>query len=230
MKKRKVILFLLVLMMISSCGIAKTHHKNQLINFEDNTITSQILTLDGYYYAELERDVLNTSDNIKSDVIKYLSVFFIYKDGFVVHIDEINGLSNYYCAEKELKENTYENAHEVIELMLQSQNSEEKRIKRICDFNPNDISNKGLAEIEKDSLKIQYYRMEGQSPRPDSFNSYYLYELNGIIKSDTSFMVKSKTAFRENKTKIENITYKFKQTDKKPKIDNFFKKNKKQFR
>lgn len=135
-----------------------------------------------------------------------------------------NGLSNYYCAKNKTHQNTYESAHKALELMLESQNSKEKKIRRICSFKPKDIMNKGLAKIENDSLKIQFYQIESQNPKMDSYNSAYLYELTGIIKSDSSFVIKSKTNFRNGVKKTDNILYKFRQTDNKPKVENYFKK------
>ena len=64
-----------------------------------------------------------------------------------------------------------------------------------------------------------------QNPTKDSFNSAYLYELNGTIKSDSSFVIKSEMEFRTNKKTTENKIFKFRQTDQKPNIENYFKKN-----
>ncbi len=216
-------------MLFNSCGIFKTHHKDKLIDFENNQISKNALKLNGYYFAELEREA-RSSDNTEETKIKCLSTFFIYEDGFIVNILGIDGLTNYYCAENETYENTYERAHKVIELMLESQNSEEKRTKRICGFEPNDIGNKGLAKVNNDSIRIQFYSIEMQKPGKDSFNSAYLYEINGVIKSDSSFVIKSETEFRTNKATTENTLFRFRQTKQKPNIENYFKKNKNRFK
>lgn len=213
----------------NSCGFFKIHHKNKLIDFENNHISKNSLKLDGYYFAELEHENLRF-DKIYGKKIKYISVLFIYEDGFVVMKDCIDGLSYYYCAEKKIHHNTYESAHKALELMIESQNSMERKMKRICSFKPKDIMNKGLAKIENDSLKIQFYQIESQNPKKDSYNSAYLYELNGVIKSDSSFIIKSRTRFRNGMKTPENILYKFRQTDNKPKIENYFKENKKRFK
>ncbi len=223
---------------INSCGIFKTHHKDKLIDFEDNSLTEKSLKLNGYYFAESEFEYGENSppfideyiEKTGINKIKHLSVLFIYEDGFVVKIGRINGLSHYYCAEKDNYDNTYESAHKTIELMLKSQNSIEKRTKRICGFRPDDIGSKGLAQIEKDSIKIQLYRIEMQNPTKDSFNSAYLYELNGIIKSDSSFVIKSETEFRTNEIKSENKIFEFRQTEQKPNVQNYFKKKKNRFK
>ena len=230
---RKRVILLMIILISNSCGIFKTHHKGKLIDFENNSLTNRSLQLNGYYYSELEFeygeyppphiDVYIEKTGINK--IKYLSVFFIYEDGFVINIGPINGLSHYYCAEKITYENTYESIHETIELMLQSQNSTEKRTKRICGFNPEDIDNKGLVKIQNDSIKIQYYQIEMQKPTKDSFNSAYLYEINGIIESDSSFAIKSEKEFRTNKIYSKNTLFKFRQTEQKPNIENYFKKN-----
>ncbi|WP_299209884.1 hypothetical protein [uncultured Dokdonia sp.] len=233
----RILVLLLISLSINSCGIFKTHHKSELIDFENNSITKESLKLDGYYYTEFEIEYGKNSPPFIDDYIrktginniKYLSVFFIYEDGFAINIGGINGLSRYYCAEKENYENTYESAHKTIELMLQTQNSEEKRTKRICGFKPNDIGNKGLVKINSDSIKIQFYRIEMQNPTKDSFNSAYLYEANGIIKSDSSFVLKTETEFRTNMTITKNKLFQFRQTEQKPTIENYFIKNKNQF-
>ncbi len=227
--KNRIFSLIIIVLISNSCGIFKTHHKNKLIDFENNQISKNTLKLNGYYYAELEREARN-SDNTKDKKIKYLSAFFIYEDGFTVNIRGIDGLTNYYCAENETYENTYEQAHKVIQSMLEFQNSEDKRTKRICGFEPNDIGNKGLTKINNDSIKIQFYSIEMQKPGKDSFNSAYLYEINGGIKSDSSFVIKSETEFRTNKTTTENTLFRFRQTKQKPNIENYFKKNRNRFK
>ena len=165
--KNRIFSLIIIVLVSNSCGIFKTHHKDKLIDFENNQIPKNTLKLNGYYFAELERKA-NNSDNNQETKIKYLSTFFIYEDGFIVNIRGIDGLTNYYCAENETYENTYERAHKVIELMLESQNSEDKRTKRICGFEPNDIGNKGLAKVNNDSIRIQFYSIEMQKPGKDS--------------------------------------------------------------
>ncbi len=226
--KNKTLLIITIALTFNSCGIFKTHHKDKLIDFENNQIPKNSLKLNGYYFAELE--VENQRFNkIYGKKIKYLSVIFIYEDGFIIR-KSYNGLSNYYCAENKTHQNTYESAHKALELILESQNSKERKIKRICSFKPKDIMNKGLAKIKGDSLKIQFYQIESQNPKMDSYNSAYLYELNGIIKSDSSFVIKSKTRYRNRIKNPENILYKFRQTNNRPKIENYFKKNKTRFK
>ncbi|WP_336071042.1 hypothetical protein [Mesoflavibacter sp. CH_XMU1404-2] len=231
--RNRILLIIIMVLTFNSCGIFKTHHKDKLIDFENNSLTNEQLKLNGYYYTELEFEygenpppfIDNYIENTGNNKIKYLSVFFIYEDGFVINIGGINGLSHFYCAEKENYENTYESAHKTIELMLESQYSTDKRTKRICGFKPNEIGNKGLAQIEQDSIKIQLYRIEMQNPTKDSFNSAYLYEINGTIESDTSFVIKSEKEFRTNKITVENQIFRFRQTDQKPNIENYFKQN-----
>lgn len=231
--KKRVVLLIIIVLIFNSCGIFKTHHKDKLIDFESNSLTNESLKLNGYYFTEFELEDGENAPPFIDDYIertginkiKYLSVFFIYEDGFVIDISSINGLSHYYCAEKTNYENTYESAHKTIELMLESQYSSETRTKRICGFKPDDIGNKGLVQIDKDSIKIQIYRIEMQNPTKDSFNSAYLYELNGIINSDVSFEIKSETEFRTNEKTSENKMFEFRQTERKPNIENYFKKN-----
>jgi hypothetical protein len=228
-----------MILTFNSCGIFKIHHKDKLIDFKSNQIPEKTLKLNGYYFAELERKYGENAppfihDYIKktgTNKIKYLSVFFINEDGFVIKVGGVDGLSHFYCAEKDTYENTYESAHKAIELMLKSQNSSEKRTKRICGFKPDDIGRKGLAKIDNNNnIKIQFYSIEKQNPTKDTFNSAYLYELNGIIESDSSFVIKSETEFRTNKKTSENQIFKFRQTKDKPNIENYFKKNRNRFK
>ncbi|WGK64972.1 hypothetical protein [Croceiramulus getboli] len=204
--RNRILLIIIMVLTFNSCGIFKTHHKDKLIDFENNPIPQNTLKLNGYYFAELEREA-QSFDKIQGDKIKYLSVFFIYEDGFVVNICGIDGITNYTCSQGKTFENSYESAHKAIELMLESQNSEEKRTKRICGFKPNDIGNKGLAKINNDRIKIQFYSIEMQKPGKDSFNSAYLYEMNGIIKSDLSFVIKSEIEYRTNETTTEKTMF-----------------------
>ena len=231
------ILFLIIILNFTSCVIFKTHHKKNLINFENNTIINNPLKLNGYFYREFE---LEKGENqpywideyIKKtgiNKIKYISAIFIYEDGFVIDVGGINGIDHYYCAEKKIYENTFENAHQTLEKMLEAQNSFDKKIKRSCGFNPNDINAKGLIEVKENNIKMQLYRLEMQNPTKDSFNSAYLYESNGIINSDTSFTLISEKEFRTNKTTNDKYIYKFRETKQKPNVENYFKKNRNQF-
>ena len=229
--KSRIFFYIIVCLTFNSCGIFITHKKDKLIDFESSSINYQSLKLNGYYYAELEFEYGENAPHYIEDYIKrtginkvkYLSVFFINQDGFVIKLGEINGLSHYYCADKDAYDNTYESAHKTIHQLLKTQNSTNKRTKRICGFNPDDIGNKGLAKIEDNNIKIQYYLIETQNPKKDSFNSGYLYELNGIIKSDSSFVINSKTEFRTDKITSENTIFHFRETDQKPNIRNYFK-------
>ncbi|WP_237276109.1 hypothetical protein [Tenacibaculum ovolyticum] len=217
-----------MLLTFNSCGIFKTHHKDKLIDFENNQIPKKSLKLNGYYFAELEYENQRFNE-IYGKKIKYLSIIFIYEDGFIIR-QNCDGLSNYYCAKNKTHHNTYESAHKALEMMLESQNSKERKIKRICSFKPKDIMNKGLVKIKGDNLKIQFYQVESQNPTMDSFNSAYLYELNGFIKSDSSFVIKNTTKFRNGVITPKNLFYQFRQTDIKPNIENYFKKNEKRFK
>ena len=229
----RIILIIISALVFHSCVVFKTLHKDKLIDFENNSIANQPLKLDGYYYAELEYEYGKNSphfiDNYTKETgigkIKYLSVLFIYEDGFAVIVNGIDGISHFYCADKENYQNTFESAHKTIEMMLENQNSTERRTKRICGFKPNEINNKGLVKIEMNNIKIQLYKIEMQNPKKDSFNSAYLYEINGTITSDSSFVINSETEFRTNKTTSENTLFKFRRTEQKPNIENYFKKN-----
>lgn len=131
-------------------------------------------------------------------------------DGFTFILAGIDGLSNYYCAEGLNFENSFDNAHNNIQLMINAQKSVDKKIKKRCDFNPDDINRKGLTVISGNNIKIQYYQTEMQILNKDSFNSFYLYEMNGIIENDTSFVINEIKNYRtESITKV-NFIYKFK--------------------
>jgi len=225
----RTLLLFAVILSFNACGIFRVHHKEELIDFRTNRIPDHSLKLNGYYYAELEREP-NVLDSVQAEKIKYLSVFFIYKDGFVVNIRGIDGLTKYYCAENKTFENTYQSAHEAIELMLEAQHAEDRKIKRSCSFEPNDIGNKGLVQIDENNIKIQSYSIERQKPGQDSFNSAYLYEMNGVIKSDSSFVIESETAYRTNEESSENTVFRFRQTAQKPNVENYFLNNTNRFK
>ncbi len=228
MKNKIKSLLFIICLIFTSCGIFKTHHKNKLIDFENNRISNNTLKLNGYYYTELEREA-NSYDKIDGK-IKYLSVFFIYEDGFAINIGGVDGVTNYYCANKINFGNSYENAHATVQLMLEAQNSNDKKTIRNCRFYQNDINHKSLVQIKNDEIKIQTYRIEGQIPNKDSFNSAYLWEINGVIKSDSTFVIQSETEFRTNKTTTEMNIFKFRKTNQKPNIENYFKKRINQFK
>lgn len=231
--KYRIAVCLSLVLSLNACGIFyKTHHKDLLIDFHTNSLSHSGLKLNGYYFVELEQDYGENpppfiDDYIKETgihTIKQLSVFFFYEDGYVLNLRGINGLSRYYCAEKDHYENTYESAHRTIELMLQTQHATDKRTQRLCGFRPDDIDHKGLVRIENDQIKIQTYYIEYQST-PGAGNSAYLYELNGQLQSDTSFVIHSETRYRTNKTKAEHAIFQFRATTEKPNVDNYFKRH-----
>lgn len=225
-------ILLIFIFVIISCAV--THNKKDLIDFKTNKIPENKLRIDGYYYREYENnmDWENSTYYYKKYItetgitkFKTVNVIFIYDDGYTFNLSGIDGLSNYYCAEGLKFENSYANAHNNIELMIEAQKSEVKKIKRRCDFEPDDINRKGLTEISGNKIKIQYYQTEMQIPDKDSFNSFYLYEMNGIIENDTTFIINEIKNFRtESITKV-NFIYKFKKNIKKPEIPNYFKKH-----
>ena len=230
--KNKIYLLIIIVLISSSCGVLfKTYHKDKLIDFTSNSLTDDSLKINGYYFIELEREYGDDlppfiDEYVKTTgitKIKYLSAFFFYEDGYVVNLNGIDGLSRFYCAEKVSYENTYESAHKTIELMLEAQHSDDKKTKRICGFDPKDIVNKGLVKINNDSIKIQTYKIEYSTPTVS--NAAYLYELNGTIQSDSSFVIKSKTRYLTHKETTENSIFRFRQTDQKPNVENYFKKN-----
>jgi len=229
---KKIFLILIFYNIIISCAV--THHKKDLINFKTNKIPENKLKVDGYFYREYEYNMdwenppyyynkYITETGITK--FKTLNAIFIYDDGFTFILSGIDGLSNYYCAEGLKFENSYENAHKNIQLMINAQKSFDKKIKRRCDFEPDYINNKGLTEIQENTIKIQYYRTEMQIPNKDSFNSYYLYEMNGIIKNDTTFVINEIKNYRTNSITKVNYIYKFRKNIQKPEISNYFKKH-----
>jgi hypothetical protein len=64
-----------------------------------------------------------------------------------------------------------------------------------------------------------------QIPDKDSFNSYYLYEMNGIIKNDTTFIINEIKNYRTDSIIKVNYIYKFRRNIQKPEISNYFKKH-----
>ncbi|MEM0544044.1 hypothetical protein WFZ85_15745 [Flavobacterium sp. j3] len=232
MKLNKItVLLLLSYFFISSCAV--THHKKNLIDFKTNKISESKLKLDGYFYHEYEMDInwenppypyekyINETGIKKS---KTLNAIFIYDDGFTYVLSGIDGINSYYCADGRIIENSYQNAHKNIKLMVEAQKSNDKKIRRRCDFEPDYINQKGLTEIVGNTIKIQYYQTEMQIPNKDSFNSYYLYEMSGIIENDTTFIINKIKSYRTENTKDVSYIYKFKKAQK-PELQNYFKKH-----
>ena len=54
--KTKIFFLTIINLILNSCGIFKTHHKDKLIDFTNNQIPQKTLKLNGYYFAELERE------------------------------------------------------------------------------------------------------------------------------------------------------------------------------
>lgn len=228
---KKIVLFFVLCFIVISCAV--THNKKNLIDFNSIKLTEKNIKLNGYYYCEYERNIdyenppFYYEEYIKKTGItkvKVLNSFFFYDDGFTIPLNGIDGLSTYYCAEDRKTENSFENAHKNIQLIIEAQKSNDKRIKRNCDFRPNEISGKGLTEILGNKIKIQYYQTEKQIPNKDSFNSYYLYEINGIITNDSTFIINEIKNYRTDSIIKVNYTYKFRQSNVKPELPNYFKK------
>jgi hypothetical protein len=231
MKSINITLLLLSYYIIISCAI--THSKKDLIDFQTNKIPEHKLKLDGYFYYEYETDINleNPPSYYKKYItetgitkVKTISSVFIYNDGFTYFLSGIDGLTTYYCAEGRKSENSYQNAHKNIELIINAQKSVDKKVKRRCDFEPDDINRKGITEIDANTIKIQFYQTEMQIPNKDSFNSYYLYEMSGIIENDSTFTITKVKSYRTKKIVDVNYIYKFKKAQK-PQLENYFKKN-----
>ena len=213
--------FILVITVITiSCAV--THHKKNLKDFNTNAIPAGKLKLDGYYYTEFETDT-NSNYNT-NDKIKRLNAFFFYEDGFSLFLQGLSGLYRYYCAEGHKMENSFKNTHNNIKLLVEAQKSNDKKIRKRCDFEPSYINHKGLINLTETNgkIKIQYYQTEFQIPNKDSFNSYYLYEMNGEVKNDSTFIIYELKNYRANKSEKVNIVYKY-YNSKKPKVTNYFK-------
>jgi hypothetical protein len=229
--KINTVLILLVTYFISiSC--ATTHNKKDLIKFQTNKIPESKLKLDGYFYREYEINIDRENppffykDYISETGVtkcKTLNSLFIYEDGFTYILSGIDGLSTYYCAEGRKSENSYENAHKNILLMIEAQKTKNKKMKRICDFEPNYLDRKGITEIIDNRIRIQYYQSERQIPGKDFFNSYYLHEMNGMIENDTTFVINEIKNYRDKSIEKVNYIYKYRKNAEKPEIPNYFK-------
>jgi len=219
---KKILFILTTSIIIISCAV--THNTKDLIDFKTNKISRKNLKLDGYYYYQFESE--NNRNYNTTEKIKRINSIFIYDDGYSLYLSGIDGLLSYYCAEGNSYENSFENVHRNIELLVNAQKSNNKKIKKRCDFEPNYINHKGLTQIiENDNkIKIQYYQTEMQIPNKDSFNSYYLYEMNGEVKNDSTFVIYELKSYRTNKIENVNMVYKFRKC-KKPELTNYFKKN-----
>lgn len=228
---KKILIIFSSLFLLISCVV--THNKKDLIDYETNTIPTNKLRIDGYYYHEYENEMdwenppyyyKKYIDETGITKFQKVSSIFFYDDGFTFVLAGIDGLSNYYCAEGLKFENSYENAHNNIQLIIKAQKSIDKKIKKRCDFEPKNINRKGLTEISGNNIRIQYYQTEMQIPEKDSFNSFYLYEMNGIIKNDTTFVINKIKNYRTESITEVNLIYRYKKNIQKPEIPNYFKK------
>jgi hypothetical protein len=223
------LIFYIILGCLISC-VAKTHHKKDLIDFRTNKISANQLKLDGYYFMTYEKELTNLNSYERSvrqagiKTAKSIDVYFINDDGFTHYMRSINGLTNYYCMQSDFKpENSYEKLHQIIEMFIANSKSEDKKVRKSCNFKPNDISGKGLTKIEDGKIKIQYFVVQSQNPNSPGFNSYYLVEMNGTVKNDTTFVMEELKKYRTNETQKINFTYRLKKTKAKPEVPNYFK-------
>mgnify|MGYP003574991879 CR=1 FL=1 len=218
--RKLILLFLIVI--VCSCG-NKIYNKKELIDFKSNTIPAASLRLDGYYYNEFETDNnyrnYRYMDSVKIKTIRY---FFIYEDGFALNLIT-TGVDPYYCVQNIVIENSFENAHNNILQKVEAQNSSIKKVKNTCDFNPNDVTGKGIVKINQDTGKItvQYYVMEYKDHNV-AISSYYLYEMTGDIINDTTFKINTLKSYKDNKVEDVNFVYRFRESNK-PVVPNYFK-------
>jgi hypothetical protein len=222
LKRIKYFFFIEVIFFVL-CSCAVTHNKKDLIDFKNNEISNSELRIDGFYFYEYETEpsyLYNTTE-----MIKRIDAFFIYDDGFTLFLSGIDGLYPYYCVEKQIFENSFKNAQTNIQQMIKAQSSSDNLIRKWCNFDPKYINHKGLTKITKTDkrIKIQYYQTESQNLNTDSFNSYYLYEKNGEIVNDSTFIINEIKSYRLNKIEKVNQMYKFRKSPK-PKLNNYFKK------
>jgi hypothetical protein len=205
--------FLLFALSLQSC-IAITHDKNKLLNPELLRNQKIPIATNGFYHSEL-----NTNKGIKS-----IAVLILYDDGFLLNLGVYDGVSNTYCGVKKYYgDNSYAEAKSKLKSYLEYLKSTGK-IYSSCKIKNNDIDMKGLFQIKNDSIRLQYYVAETQNENKDSFNSYYLYELKGIIVNYQEFIITEKINYRKNTVEKVNLIYKFEENKDIPNVKNYFKK------
>ena len=196
---------------MSSC-VSTTYHKEKLINCK--SISKQLISLklDGFYYSKI----------IQKFEKKEVLVLILYRDGFLINAGNYDALSESYCELSKSKyENTYENA--ILRCKKHFEYlSESDKVFESCKFKENDIDKKGLFQIKNDSIKIQYYQAEPQNENEDSFNSYFLYELNGIILSEEVFHITEKINYRKKTKEKIDFVFSFNKDKNLPIISNYF--------
>lgn len=217
-------IFLISIILFFSC--TTIHNKSNLdkTKFDDLLLN---LKLDGYYYNEgiREIEVTNFSNNNKNTItekknLKYLEVFFLYKNGLVLKLPNITSNTKYLCGKNINAENNYDDLHRIIVEMVNSHLSSDKKIRRNCDFNQKNIQFKGKMKVNDKYIKLQYYDWR----RISRWNSgLFLQELNGTIMNDSTFCINYIIDYKSENNKNTNKIFKFKHLDKKPIIEDHFK-------
>ena len=198
-----------------------------------NTIGSnnQELKLDGYFYQLKKYETYpyyrNEYGGYQQDTTKKYSQIRIlpltlYSDGSVNSLYSFSGFQDNHAFNYRIKcsledNNTIENAFEHFECYLR--NRPENKLFFIN--KKAEIWNQGIYKIEDNKITIQIFY--------NSIGDYYLYEENGIILNDTTFVLKKAKDYQTGKEyKIEK-EYHFKKMNNMPKMESYILKNKKKF-
>lgn len=219
----KIKLYIIFILFFNSCNII--HNKSYLekLDLNKNAIN---LKLNGYYYSEGEMEIIVTSNfnnensNSEKKKIKFLEVFFLYENGLILKLPNIKYNTKYYCSKNLNSDNNYEYLHSIVLDMVNSHFSDDKKIKRNCDFNTKNIQFKGIYKSNEDSIKLQYY----DSRRISRWNSgWFLQEFNGKIINDSTFSIENTIDYKFKNIVNCSKTFKLKKINKKPEIDWNFK-------
>lgn len=205
---------MLILVLIFCSCVAVTHNKDKLLNAEQIANQETFLNLNGYYYSKFESEETN-----------YINAIILYEDGFLIYAGNFQGISNSYCNLNNGSkiENSFENSLNKFESrLLYLNSSNDHKIFRSCKYLNGDIDKKGLFTVNNDSITIQYYQAESKKLNKDSFNSYYLYELHGVLINSESFKIFKKINYRSGNVEDVNLIYNFKSNKNKPIVSNYF--------
>ena len=187
----KIKLYIIFILLFNSCT---TIHNKSYLEKLDLKKNATNLNLNGYYFNEGVKEIVvtNSYNNGKTlsekKKIKFLEVFFLYKNGFILKLPHINYNTKYYCSQHLNAEDNYEYLHNIVVEMVNSHFSLDKKVKRNCDFNTKNIQFKGIFKLNEENIKIQYY----DSRRISRWNSgWFLQELNGKILNDSTFSIEN---------------------------------------
>jgi hypothetical protein len=199
--------FILILAIgLNSCILIYDSHKLRFPT-NDFQLDNKTLKTNGYYfdldsvYTGIYDFETNRMTNSKY-YEKIITPILFYNNGYIkingsysgIMVDDNSGLK---------RVNTFENCHKNIKYSLLKHNNTR------CKNRKSDVWGWGVFKIDKDSIKIQFYR--------NVLGDYYLTEYHGLVINDTTIIFKQQIDFKgyqDMDAKSINKLYRFCKFDK----------------